>query len=66
MKKLIDVKGVSEILNISTNTIYCWVGQRKIPYVKLGRLVKFDLQAIEKWVEEKAVPIMSLKERDFG
>jgi excisionase family DNA binding protein len=31
------------------------VSQRRIPYVKAGRLVKFDLKAIDAWIERHSV-----------
>jgi len=54
-RRLINVQGLSELLSVSKNTIYCWVSQRRIPYVKCGRLTRFDLQKIEEWIEENSV-----------
>ena len=54
-KRLININELSEYIGLSKNTIYCWVSQRRIPFVKLGRLTKFDLQKIEEWIEENSV-----------
>ena len=54
-RRLIDVQELSELTGLSKNTIYCWVSQRRIPFVKCGRLTKFDVQKIEKWIEEHSV-----------
>jgi excisionase family DNA binding protein len=54
-RRLIDINELSELTGLSKNTIYCWVSQRRIPFVKCGRLTKFDLQKIEKWIEENSV-----------
>ena len=54
-KRLLNVKELSELTGLSENTIYCWVSQRRIPFVKLGRLTKFDLEKIEEWIEENSV-----------
>ena len=40
---LIDIEHVSEHLGVKVNTVYSWVNQRKIPYVKVGRLIKFNM-----------------------
>ena len=32
-----------------------WVSQRRIPFVKCGRLTKFDLKAIDKWIDKNTV-----------
>lgn len=54
-QRLLNVKEVSELTGLSKNTIYCWVSQRRIPFVKCGRLTKFDLQKIDEWIEENSV-----------
>jgi excisionase family DNA binding protein len=53
--KLLDIIQLAEILNIKKKTIYEWVRQRKIPYIKLGGLIRFDPDEIEKWVGSKKV-----------
>ena len=52
---LIDIEHVSEHLGVKVNTVYSWVNQRKIPYVKVGRLIKFDLQDINQWIAERKI-----------
>ena len=59
-KRLIDINELSEYIGLSTSTIYSWVSQRRIPFVKCGRLTKFDLQRINDWIEESSV-----KEKKF-
>jgi excisionase family DNA binding protein len=51
-RRLLSVKELSEYLGLSINTIYSWVSQRKLPYVKVGRLTKFDLMQIDRWIGE--------------
>jgi len=31
------------------------VSQRRIPFVKMGRLTKFDLKEIDAWIERNSV-----------
>ena len=59
-KRLIDVVELSEYTGLSVSTIYGWVSQKRIPYVKCGRLTKFDLEKIDEWIEESSV-----KEKKF-
>ena len=54
-RRLINTEELSDMLGISVNTAYSWVSQRKIPFVKCGRLTKFDVQEIEKWIKENSV-----------
>lgn len=53
---LIDIKSLSKMLSISKFTIYTWVSEEKIPHIKInGRLVRFDPEEIEKWINEQRV-----------
>lgn len=54
-RRLINVEEFSELTGLSKSTIYSWVSQRRIPFVKCGRLTKFDLEAIDKWIKENTV-----------
>jgi len=54
-KRFIGIEDLAIYLNVSTNTVRSWVWQRKIPYCKIGRLVKFDLKEIENWLKDKRV-----------
>ncbi|GEM_PF-5162390 len=31
------------------------VQERRVPFIKLGRLVRFDLDAVDRWLEENTV-----------
>lgn len=46
---------LAEYLGITTGTLYGWVCKRRLPYLKVGRLVKFDLHEIEVWLKERRV-----------
>ena len=52
-RRLLSIGQLSQQLGISVKTLYGWVYLRQIPYVKMGRLVKFDSRDIEKWIETK-------------
>lgn len=54
-KRLININELSEYIGLSISTIYSWVSQRRIPFVKCGRLTKFDLQRIDEWIKESSV-----------
>ena len=55
LRRLINVRELSEYLDLKVSTIYCLVSQRRIPFVKVGRLTKFDLQKIDDWIKENSV-----------
>ncbi len=54
-KRLININELAQYIGLSTSTIYSWVSQRRIPFVKCGRLTKFDLERINDWIEESSV-----------
>lgn len=66
--KLLNVSEVAETLGISEHTIRGWVFQNKIPYIKFGTgrksLVKFNPNAINKWIEDKSFDEMIIDMRN--
>ncbi|MBI4369998.1 MAG: helix-turn-helix domain-containing protein [Elusimicrobia bacterium] len=46
-QKLLNVREVSNWIGVPVPTLYLWVHLRKMPYVKLGRLLRFEKQAVE-------------------
>ena len=54
-KRLININELSEYIDLSISTIYSWVSQRRIPFIKCGKLTKFDLERINDWIEESSV-----------
>jgi len=52
-KQLLDTKDASEFLGIRKSTLYEWVIQRKIPYIKVGRLLKFRIEDLDSWLQKR-------------
>jgi excisionase family DNA binding protein len=53
MKKLISIDELATNLGIAKETIYQWTSIKVIPFYKIGRLVRFDEQEIDKWLTER-------------
>ncbi|MFA5394001.1 MAG: helix-turn-helix domain-containing protein [Candidatus Ratteibacteria bacterium] len=53
-KLLLDTTETSEFLGIKKNTLYEWIVQKKIPHLKVGRLVKFRKTDLEAWLEKRS------------
>ncbi len=51
LKHLITVPILADWLGVSQYTIFRWVRLKKLPYVKLGRAVRFDPRAVEEFIE---------------
>jgi excisionase family DNA binding protein len=54
MNKLLTPYEIAALLSVRPSTIYQWTHQGFIPYVKLGRLVRFNESAVMKWVEDRS------------
>jgi excisionase family DNA binding protein len=46
-RKLINVDELSALWSVPKATLYNWVNQGRLPYVKLGRSLRFDVVEIE-------------------
>lgn len=53
--QLLSTEQLSEYLNVPTATIRDWCYKRKIPFVKVGRHVRFRPSDVEKWLSERKV-----------
>ena len=51
MEKLLTARQVSDLLEVKVETVYDWVSRGAIPYVKLGRLLRFKKAEIFHWVD---------------
>ena len=47
-ERYVDIKAVSRYTSLPVKTLYEWAGQGKIPSVKMGRRVLFDLYDIDR------------------
>jgi excisionase family DNA binding protein len=55
-KRLLTIKEASEYLGISVNALYCRVYRRQIPFVKIGKILRFDKIDLDKWIEKQKIP----------
>lgn len=54
-RRLLSIQEVATYTGLSVHTLYTMVSQRRIPYVKLGRLTKFDVRTLDAWIEKRSV-----------
>ena len=55
--RLMSIEQVSQYVDLSVHTVYRMVSQRRIPFVKIGRLTKFDRGEIDKWITSHSVKV---------
>jgi len=54
-RRFIGIGEMAEYLGITKGSLYVWTCQRRVPFLKIGKLVKFDLREIEGWLKEKRI-----------
>lgn len=54
-RRLLDINEVAGYTGLSVHTLYTMVSQRRIPYVKMGRLTKFDKYELDRWIQSHTV-----------
>ena len=45
-KKLLNVKELGEVLNVSEGTIYYWVSRDEVPFIRIGKHIRFSIDII--------------------
>ena len=50
-KQLLTLKETALFLNIKESRIRSAIFQNEIPYIKIGRLIRFNVSDLDKWIE---------------
>ena len=49
--RIADLSSLEQYLGVKKWTIYSWVSRKRIPRLKCGRLLRFDLDEIDRWLK---------------
>ena len=60
-KRLLTIEEMAELTGLSIQTLYKMVNHRRIPYTKVGRLLRFDRHLIDEWLQDNTVMPMPTK-----
>jgi len=55
LRRLITAKEASQYLSLSTETVYRMAASKKLPYLKIGDRVLFDIKSLDQWVEKHLI-----------
>ena len=55
LRRLITAKEASQYLSLSTDTIYRMASLKKLPYLRIGDRVLFDVKALDVWVDRHII-----------
>ena len=53
MEQLLAIDKLSRLLKVKKNTIYHWTCAGFIPYMKVGRSIRFQTAEIERWLQKR-------------
>lgn len=56
---LIDIHGVAQVLGVTPRHIQRLVAERRIPYLKIGRFVRFDRAELDAWLVQQRREVRS-------
>ena len=54
MENLLTCVQLAEVLQVAPSTVYFWVHSGFVPYIKLGKCVRFNEKAVSKWIENRS------------
>lgn len=55
--RLLDVNDVAVRLGVTVRFVRRLVAERRVPYVKVGKFVRFDPAELEAWVDDARRPV---------
>jgi excisionase family DNA binding protein len=65
LRRLITAKEASQYLSLSTDTIYRMAALKKLPYLKIGDRVLFDVKALDHWIEKHMIKEKEWKRQEL-
>jgi excisionase family DNA binding protein len=57
MERLVGVREAASMLALKPATVYQWAAERRLPTVKLGRVLRFKLSDLEKLIAAGERPV---------
>ena len=65
LRRLITAKEASQYLSLSTDTIYRMAALKKLPYLKIGDRVLFDVKTLDHWIEKHMIKEKEWKRQEL-
>jgi excisionase family DNA binding protein len=54
-QRLVGINDITHYVGLSKHTVYAMVSKRRIPFVKVGRLTRFDLRSVDSWIRQHSM-----------
>ena len=52
---VMDVRAAAEYIGCTPGTLRTWTSKRKVPFIKVGRNVRFRRKDLDQWLDERVV-----------
>ncbi|MGA2966113.1 MAG: helix-turn-helix domain-containing protein [Terriglobales bacterium] len=56
-REVMNIRQASQYLGVSSDTLYKYVNERKIPAFKLGNRWRFKKSTLDQWMEEMSMEL---------
>ena len=56
--QLLTIDAVAQALGVTRRHVQRLVAERRIPFLKIGRFIRFDPAALSVWLEERRVDVV--------
>jgi len=60
-RRLLTVREAGQYLNLSESILYKLVWRKKIPHTRIGRKVLFDIQKLNRFIEDNSFEVNEKK-----
>lgn len=60
------IDDVAQFLRVKPSVVKFWIRESYIPYIKLGRNIRFDKKDIREWVDSLKQAKLILQENNIG
>jgi len=54
-RRLLNVREAAQYLGLEVDTVYKKARLREVPYIKVGRALRFDVKALERFIEQHTI-----------
>ena len=61
-RRLINVEEAAQYLGLKAATVYKKTSMREIPFVKIGHALRFDVKALDRYIEQNTIEAIDWKE----
>jgi excisionase family DNA binding protein len=51
-RRIVDIDGAAEHLTVSVRYVRTLVADRRLPHLKVGKYVRFDLNDLDEWLDD--------------